>query len=354
MYSERILRLKRELRKKRKSACLITSLTNIRYLAGFTGSYACLLLCDREDVLFTDFRYQEQSAREVSTCRCVITSKDLFVFIASYAKKLGIKDLSLEDTIIYKRYEYLSRHFSLTMLSDVVEDLRIVKDASEIELIKEAIKKAEDAFIKIKGHIKAGVTERSIALRLEESMKHNGVDKIAFDTIVASGKNSALPHAKPTQKKLEKGDLVVIDWGGESGGYFSDMTRTLLVKGPNIEKQKEIYDVVLTANTSAIEGIRTELTAPQVDAIARQVITDAGHGQRFGHGTGHGVGLEVHEKPRVSAKAPKLLIKDGMVFTVEPGIYIPNLGGVRIEDMVVVSEGKAQRLTTLPRNIEIV
>ncbi|MBF0317129.1 MAG: aminopeptidase P family protein [Nitrospirae bacterium] len=355
MLAERILRLKGGLKKKRKKAFFVTDVINIRYLTGFTGSYAYLLISDTEDVLFTDFRYKEQSAREVSVCRCEITNKDITGVLAKYARRRGIKALAVQDSVVYGQYKALSKHFDeVSALSDTVEHLRAVKDDSELELIKQAIQKAEDALIRIKGYIKAGVTERSISLRLEDALRQCGVDKLPFYPIVASGRNSALPHIKPTQKKLEKGDLVVIDWGGESGGYFSDMTRTFLVNGPNVEKKKEIHDIVLRANTGAIEGARAGLTGVQTDAIARKVIRDAGLGQYFGHGTGHGVGLEVHERPRISAKAPKVVVTEGMVFTVEPGIYIPGLGGVRIEDMVVVSNGRAQRITTLPRNLEIV
>ncbi|MBF0338647.1 MAG: aminopeptidase P family protein [Nitrospirae bacterium] len=354
MLAERILRLKGELRKKKKKALFITDITNIRYLTGFTGSHAYLLVSGREDVLFTDFRYKEQSAREVSVCRCEIISKDIAVVLGKYANSLGIRALSVQDTITYRQYKALSKHIELTTLPETVEGLRAIKDASEIELIKQAIQRAEDALAAIKGYIKAGVTERAISLRLEDALRKGGVDKLPFYPIVASGRNSALPHIKPTEKKLEKGDLVVIDWGGESGGYFSDMTRTFLVKGTDVEKKKEIYDVVLRANTSAIEGARAGLTGTETDAIARKVIKDAGFGQYFGHGTGHGVGLEVHERPRISLKSPKTVITDGMVFTVEPAIYIPDLGGVRIEDMVVVSDARAQRITTLPRDLEIV
>ncbi|MBV6343451.1 M24 family metallopeptidase [Candidatus Magnetobacterium casense] len=358
MLAERILRLKGELRKKKKKALFITDITNIRYLTGFTGSHAYLLVSDKGDVLFTDFRYKEQSARDVSVCRCEIINKDITGVLGKYAKGIGIRALSVQDTITYRQYKALSKHFELTTLSETVEGLRAIKDASEVELIKQAIQRAEDALAAIKGYIKAGVTERAISLRLEDALRKCGVDKLPFYPIVASGRNSALPHIKPTEKKLEKGDLVVIDWGGESGGYFSDMTRTFLVKGPDVEKKvekkKEIYDVVLRANTSAIEGARAGLTGTETDAIARKVIKDAGFGQYFGHGTGHGVGLEVHERPRISLKAPKTIVADGMVFTVEPAIYIPDLGGVRIEDMVVVSGGRAQRITTLPRSLEIV
>ncbi|MBF0538763.1 MAG: aminopeptidase P family protein [Nitrospirae bacterium] len=355
MLTQRILRLKGELKKKRKKAFFITDITNIRYLTGFTGSSAYLLVSDKEDVLFTDFRYKEQSAREVSVCRVEITNKEITGVLANYARRLGIRALSVQDSIVYSQYKALSRHFQeLTTLPDTVEHLRAIKDASELELIKQAIQKAEDALLKIKGYIKAGVTERSISLRLEDALRQGGVDKLPFYPIVASGRNSALPHAKPTQKKLEKGDLVVIDWGGESSGYFSDMTRTFLVKGPDVERKKEIHDIVLRANTSAIEGIRAGLTAVESDAIARNVIKEAGLGQYFGHGTGHGVGLEVHERPRISARAPRVVVAEGMVFTVEPGIYLPEIGGVRIEDMIVVSNGRAQRITTLPGNLEIV
>jgi Xaa-Pro aminopeptidase len=242
---------------------------------------------------------------------------------------------------------------SLNAFEGLIERLREIKDAIEINLIKEAVRRAETAFLKVKPYIRQGIRERAIALRFEEILKKNGCRHIPFDVIVASGPNSAMPHAKPTERKLNKSDLIIIDWGGEADGYFSDMTRTLLVKGDNVSKKREIYQIVLKANKRAILKILPGVKSKDIDFSAREVIKRTGYSEFFGHGTGHGVGLQIHELPRIAWNKREVIKKD-MVFTIEPGIYIPGLGGVRIEDMVVVKPGGHEVLTTLPKEIEII
>ncbi|RME63109.1 MAG: peptidase M24 family protein, partial [Nitrospirae bacterium] len=218
--------------------------------------------------------------------------------------------------------------------------------------IKEAILRAERAFLEVKPFIKVGKTEREIALRLEEAVKRQGSTKVPFEFIVASGPNSAMPHARPTERKIAPGDMVVIDWGAEANGYFSDMTRTLLFDGPERSKKIEIYNIVKSANERAIKAVRPDISVSDIDTEARDYINSQGYWKFFRHGTGHGVGLDVHEPPRVAGTS-KEKVKKGMVFTIEPGIYIPELGGVRIEDMVYVDE-KPEVLTSLPKDLEII
>ncbi len=233
-----------------------------------------------------------------------------------------------------------------------IENLRKIKDFDEVNLIKEAVARAEKSFVDIKPYIREGIKEVALAFRLEERLKKRGCSRIPFEIIVASGQNSAMPHARPTEKKLKKGDLVIIDWGGEAGGYFSDMTRTLLIKGEKLEKKKEIYSIVLKANKKAIGQISPGVRSSEVDRCARDIINNAGYGEFFGHGTGHGIGLQVHELPRITRNVSET-VKTNMVFTIEPGIYIPEIGGVRIEDMVLVGSDSYEVLTSLPKELEI-
>jgi Xaa-Pro aminopeptidase len=241
----------------------------------------------------------------------------------------------------------------LKPMAAVIETLRAVKDMEEITLITEAIRRAEGAFLDIKPYIKSGRSEAEIASRLEDRLKKRGCKKIAFDIIVASGNNSALPHARASDRRLSPGDLVVLDWGGEAEGYFSDMTRTLLVKAENISKQKELYNTVLEANRAAISAAANNGCSRDIDKAARDLIKKAGYGEFFGHGTGHGVGLEVHELPHITWTKNGIL-RQNMVFTIEPGIYMPGFGGVRIEDMLLLKEKGCKTLTTLPKKLEII
>ncbi|GER93651.1 aminopeptidase P family protein [hot springs metagenome] len=339
---------------KRLDGLLVTNITNIRYLTGFTGSSGFVIITRNRGIFFTDFRYREQSEKEVKGFEIGIEKGKRIRLIRSFVKKAGIKKLGFEKTISYEFYELLKK-ISVQLLPQkhIIEDMRKIKDEEEIENIKKAVKRAEEAFLKIKPRIRVGVKEREIALRLEEQLKRVGCKDIPFDTIVASGKNSSMPHARPSEKKIEKGDFVIIDWGGEYNGYYSDMTRTFLMDCVDLDKKIEIYNTVNYARQRAIKSIKEGLKTQEIDSIVRNIIKKAGYGEFFGHGTGHGVGLDVHEYPHVSwNKGEK--IRNNMVFTIEPGIYIPELGGVRIEDMILVRNGKAELLTDLSRELEII
>ncbi|MEW6739278.1 MAG: M24 family metallopeptidase [Nitrospirota bacterium] len=339
---------------KRLDGLLIANIKNIRYLTGFTGSSGFAIITRDRGLFFTDFRYEEQSKREVKGFEVAIEKGKRIKLIQSFVKKLGIKKLGFEKSISYEFYELLKGvPAALLPQKNLVEDMRKIKSEEEIGSIKEAVRRAEGAFLKIKPRIKPGAKEREIALRIEEQLKKAGCGNIPFDIIVASGKNSSMPHARPTEKKIEKGDFVIIDWGGEANGYCSDMTRTLLMNCKDLDKKIRVYNTVNYARQKAIKSIREGLKTQEIDSTVRNAIKKAGYGEFFGHGTGHGVGLDVHEYPHVSwNKGEK--IRNNMVFTVEPGIYIPELGGVRIEDMVLVRNGKAELLTGLSRELEII
>jgi len=275
----------------------------------------------------------------------------------------GIRTLGFETGISYEFFQGLSRCGArLRPLTGIVEALRAIKDHGEICSIREAVRKAEEAFLDVKPYLRPGRREQEIALMLEARLKKRGCNRLPFDIIVASGVNSAMPHAKASDKKLSSGELVVIDWGGESDGYYSDMTRTFLLKGPgsprrhngrgDLFQKKEIYRTVYKANKEGVSSVSPGCRSRSIDEGARDVIRSAGYDKYFGHGTGHGVGLEVHESPRITWTRGDI-IKENMIFTVEPGIYVPGLGGVRIEDMVLVKPKVPEVLTRLPRELEI-
>lgn len=305
-------------------------------------------------MFITDFRYKEQAERELVDWDVSIEKGDGFRIIKKIASSLGIKTLGFESGVSYEFFKGLSRCGArLKPLRDIVEDLRALKDSEEVYFIREAVMRAETAFLDVKPYIRLGKMERQIALTLEERLKKRGCNRLPFDIIVASGVNSAMPHARASDKRLSPGDLVVVDWGGEAEGYYSDITRTFLVRGGDAAKNREIYQLVLKANRRAVSSIAPNVEGKVIDKAARDIIKNAGYDKFFGHGTGHGVGLEVHERPRITWTRSDN-IRENMVFTIEPGIYIPGLGGVRIEDMVLVKSKGPEVLTKLPRGLEII
>jgi Xaa-Pro aminopeptidase len=351
-FSERLGRLRRTLRD--LDGFLVTDMNNVRYLTGFTGSSGFVVITKEQYVFVTDFRYREQAKKEVAACRMVIEKKNRSAEIKHLCKMLGIRRLGIEDSMSVMFHRILKRFVpEVKPVGNRVQKLRLIKNSEEAKLIREAVRRAEAAFQDVRPYVRAGQKERSIALRLEERLKKRGCRRLPFDIIIASGNNSAMPHAVATDKKLEAGDCVVMDWGGEAGGYYSDMTRTLLIRGKGIDKKKEIYSLVLEANRKGRAAVTSGVSSRDVDNTARDIIRKAGYGDCFGHGLGHGVGLEVHEMPRISHWG-NVCLKKGMVFTIEPGVYVPGLGGVRIEDMVMVSGRGGESLTSLPRKLEII
>jgi Xaa-Pro aminopeptidase len=235
----------------------------------------------------------------------------------------------------------------------MVTELRLTKSPRELAYIKTAVQRAENAFRKLQPYIKVGTTEQKIALKFEELLKKEGCKTLPFGVIVASGHMSALPHAQPTTRVIRKGDIVLFDWGGECEGYYSDMTRVVAIKGRHLKKQLGIYSIALEAQERAIRSVKHGAKAADIDSAARDYIKGEGYDKYFGHSTGHGVGLEVHEKPVISWQN-KDRVRTGMVFTIEPGIYLPGFGGVRIEDIVAVSAQGAELITTLPRKLKVI
>ena len=335
-------------------AILITSLDNIRYISGFTGSEAIILFCQDERHFLTDSRYTTQAAEQTSGF-IVQQYRKKESEISDLIVKLCYKNVGFEPKhITFEAYNKLSENLQDTRLIPIpegLESIRSKKEAAEIESIKEAIRIASVSYLQAVEKIEPGIEEREVALELEYLIKRSGAQGVSFDIIVASGKRAALPHGISSNKRIEKGDLVIIDFGARYEGYFSDETQTLVIGKPT-NKQKKVHQIVRDSQQKAFEAIKPGVDVTKVDLAARDYIEKAGFGQYFGHGTGHGVGLAVHEMPHISPLGEGIL-EEGMVFTVEPGIYIPQWGGVRLEDMVRVTSFGYERLTYLSKDLHI-
>jgi Xaa-Pro aminopeptidase len=325
---------------------LITSSYNRRYMTGFTGSAGVVLISAEKALFITDFRYTEQAAKQCEGYEIVKHTGAIPEEVAEQAKQLGIKKLGFEEDHLtfsaFKAYEK-AVEAELVPVSGTIEKLRLIKTESEIKIIKVAADIADAAFKHILDIIRPGVTELEISNELEFFMRKAGAVSSSFDIIVASGHRSALPHGVASDKVIEKGDFVTLDFGAYYKGYVSDITRTVAVGEPE-DKLKEIYNIVLEAQERGMEGIKPGMSGKEADALTRDYISEKGYGEYFGHSTGHGIGLEVHEGPGLSFKSD-VILEPGMVVTVEPGIYIPGLGGVRIEDDTLITKDHNETLT---------
>lgn len=352
--SHRIEQLTNHMEQDSIDAVIISDKLNIRYLSNFTGSSGYLYVSKRKKILLTDFRYLEQASNQCSEFEIIdFFKKGLIETLNDIIEEDNAHSIGFEDSkITYKEFVNFEdglKNVEFVELNDLVEEIRMVKDKEELENIKVAAEIGDKAFKHILDFIKPNMTEWEVALEIEYFMRKNGAVKLSFDTIVASGIRSSLPHAEPTNKKIVKGDLVTFDFGCIYNGYCSDMTRTIIMGKAN-DKQKEIYNTVLTASDRALESIRAGLKGCEVDKIARDVIDDAGYKEYFGHGLGHSLGLFIHESPRLSPK-DNTVLKENMVMTVEPGIYIPNVGGVRIEDLVCITKEGHINFVTSPKEL---
>ncbi|MGH2637010.1 MAG: M24 family metallopeptidase [Actinomycetota bacterium] len=331
-------------------ALFVTRLPNVRYLTGFTGSNGQALVAGDATVFFTDGRYEEQARREVPDAARVIYLNG-FPPVRSEAVAGSRSRIGFEaEGVTFRFWERLREQMEdleLVPLGPEVERLRRAKDPDEISRIERAQAAADEAFDRVilGGELREGTTERELALGLELAMRRAGADDRAFDTIAAFGESAAEPHHHPTERPLRRGDVVKVDFGALVEGYHSDMTRTVAYGEPD-GRLREIRDLVAAAQRAGIAAVRPGATVAEVDLAARRVIEEAGHGKEFPHGLGHGVGLEIHEDPRLRWDGTDEL-PEGAVVTVEPGVYIPGLGGVRIEDMVEVTAGGCR---TIPRS----
>jgi Xaa-Pro aminopeptidase len=351
--SERATRLAEKLPEIGADLLVVTSLVNVRYLTGFTGSNGLVLIGPETRAFVTDFRYVEQSAAQVDPAFDRMISPELIESIPDLLPA-GTGRLAFEDGHMTVRThrrlgELVPDSLELVAGGDLVESLRAVKDAEEILRIAEAAKLADAALRQIMERGLTGRTEVSVATDLERAMRDLGSQRPSFDAIVAAGPHGALPHAEPRDVEIGPNELVVIDWGAELDGYCSDCTRTLST-GELADATLEAYDLVREAQLAGLESLKSGVGGREADAAAREVIAGAGHAEHFGHGLGHGVGLEIHEAPRLSQRSDSVLAT-GNVVTVEPGVYLPGQFGVRIEDLVVVTETACDILTSVPKDL---
>ncbi|MGF7030337.1 Xaa-Pro aminopeptidase [Paenibacillus mucilaginosus] len=347
MALDRVHRLRELLDEKGIPALFITNATNRTYMTGFTGSSGYVLITASRAVLLTDFRYMTQAPQQAPGYEVVEHAPKVAETVKDILAREGITRLGFEASDLsfsaYRSYAEGLSPVELLPTEGLVETLRMVKDEGELAVMQEAADLADRTFTHILDFLKPGVKELDIALEIEMFVRRNGAASTSFETIVASGERSALPHGKASEKLIGNNEFVKLDYGAYYKGYCSDITRTVVLGTPS-DKHREIYGIVLEAQMAALEAIRPGMTGREADAVARDIITKYGYGDHFGHGLGHGLGMEVHESPRLS-KLGDTVLKPGMTVTVEPGIYLPGFGGVRIEDDIVITDQGNRRLT---------
>jgi Xaa-Pro aminopeptidase len=362
----RVARLAHELDELELDALLVDSLVDVRYLTGFTGSHALVLVVGERaraklgaHRFLSDFRYASQAAEQVpDSFEREIVAGELLEALASalseQSGRLGFDESRVTVKAHRQLAELLGQRWELVAHAGAVERLRAVKDAGEIARIRAASELADEALRAVLEDGLVGRSEREVALALELHMRRLGAQAPSFPSIVAAGAHGALPHAAPSDQEIAPDVLATIDWGALHEGYCSDCTRTYAT-GEGISAQaREVYELVLAAQERGLDAVRAGPNGREVDAVAREVIEQAGHGEEFGHGLGHGVGMEIHEAPRLSRTAPDDPLLAGNVVTVEPGVYLPGVLGVRIEDLVVVGEDSHEVLTSLPKALTVV
>lgn len=356
MYKQRTDKLLARVKALGAQGALVHKPSNIRWLSGYTGE-GLLVIADGLCAIVTDFRYTEQAENQAPDYTVHMTSLTVphEQVAAGLVRGAGMETLAFEDDKVtvsgYRAIEAAMPGIKLVSLSQAPEDLRVVKDTEEIERIERACQISCRAFEHILGVIKPGMTEMQVRLELESALFRFGAEKLAFDTIIATGANGALPHAIPGERTIENGHMVTMDFGASYGGYCADITRTVAVGGLD-DAQRRIYDTVLTAQLMALDAIRPGAKCREVDAVARDYIDQAGYQGRFGHGLGHALGLDIHESPRFNSVSEAVLV-EGIVITDEPGIYLPGQCGCRIEDTMLVTADGCRRLTTASKELII-
>jgi Xaa-Pro aminopeptidase len=359
--ASRIPRLRQAFPEAECDALLVTRLVNIRYLTGFTGSAALLLVTPDELVFVTDGRYRDQSAMELALAgveariRIGLTAgaqKEMLQEEAADIDRLGLEAAAVTWAQQRKFDSEWFEEAQLVPTDGLVEELRKVKDAGEVERMAEAARIADEALARVRHRLTEGPTEEQFALELDFEMRRGGASAPSFETIVASGPNGAKPHHRPSSRHIGAGELVVVDFGAIVDGYCSDMTRTLCVGEPASATAQRMVDVVAASQRAGVDAVRAGAEGKGVDEVCRQVIAEAGWADAFLHSTGHGVGLEIHEEPRVSSASTDTLVA-GHVVTVEPGVYLPEHGGVRIEDTMVVTDEGCRVLTNAPKELVV-
>jgi Xaa-Pro aminopeptidase len=346
--AERLAGLARE---RKLDALLVTNLLNVRYVTGFTGTNGLCLVGPGERLFFTDFRYVTQAAEQVDGFDREQGKRDLLGDVAArMSGRVGFDDADLSVSRHRRLEELVDEGVELVPAGGLVEELRAVKDVGELAALRAAAELADSAIAELAGAGLAGRTEREVAVWLERAMIDRGAGGVSFPPIVAAGAHGALPHAEPRDVEIPRGTLVVVDWGCVLDGYCSDCTRTFATGEPTAE-MAEVYELVRSVQAEARDAVRAGADCRELDGLARRQIEEAGHGERFGHGLGHGVGLDVHERPRLSPLADDGPLKAGNVVTVEPGVYVPGEFGVRVEDLVAVTESGCEPLSGFTKEL---
>lgn len=343
----RLAKIQQLLIERKLDAFVITNMYNLRYATNFTGTTGLAVITPKKGYFVTDARYTEQAAKQCVGYEIVQNVGPIFLEVQKLANDLQLTNLGFEEsTMSVAQFNELTKLLDVTLVpsSGLVEGLRELKDASEFEIIRQACHIADQAFEYILGEVKPGVTEIELANKMDFFMRSLGASGVSFDTIVASGHRSAMPHGVASHKQIEKGDFITFDFGCYYNGYVSDMTRTVSLGQPRFEQLKEIHAIVLGAQNLVNESVKEGMNTRDVDKIARDYIADHGYGEYFIHSTGHGIGLEIHEAPGVS-RASNTILRAGHAITNEPGIYLEGIGGVRIEDDIFVTESGIEIVT---------
>jgi len=352
-HADRVARLRALLRKQQLDALIVTSLTHLQYLLGFTGTHGIGVFGRRTAAFITDSRYQAQGARQVRDARRFITQHPLLEALAEHRCLTKVTTVGFESHhLTFQQYRVLRRTFPrITFIptTNLCEQLMYVKDAAELSALRAAMRITDEVFDEIITLIRPGMREKDVAAEISYRHRRHGADGDAFEPIVASGERGSLPHARAGDRVLRNGELVTLDFGCTVKGYHSDLTRTIAL-GRTTKRAREVYRVVRDAQAAALAAARGGMPARELDAVARTVITDAGYGEAFIHSLGHGLGMNIHERPRVSALSKDTLLP-GTVVTVEPGIYLPGWGGVRIEDDILLTATGCTVLTAAPRDL---
>lgn len=354
--NNRLRKLRALMAERELDALLVSKAENIYYLSGFSGSSAALVITQNDSIIISDFRYRLQIAEEAPDWVLVEATNSLVVACCDLLNKLAVKCIGFESAVMcFQEYGQISENLAGTQqfspCSGIIEELRLVKENGELQAIRHAVQITDEACAHAMSLARPGVTEKELALAAEWRMRQLGAERVAFDIIVATGERGALPHAQPSERTLAAGDLVVMDMGAMVDHYCADMTRTFAVAHAD-ERAQEIYRICARAQMAGVNGIHAGMAGNDADALVRKVIDDAGYADCFGYGTGHGVGLEIHEAPRASISYTQV-IPAGATLTIEPGIYLPGFGGVRIEDLVVVHEQGTEILTGAPKPQEL-
>ena len=354
-YVRRIAGLRHNMKQKGLDGCIILDRSNTHYLTGFRGTSSMIIIMHDVLLFITDFRYFHRAVKDLPPgYEALVQKGDMSDQIKSFFNVRGKIHIGFEPTISYEKYQWLResvRPARLREASGLLKPLRMIKDEDEISRIKKAASIVDECMEYISKELRADLTEREVAIKIRRFFEDKGAEGESFPTIVASGPNSAVPHHETSNRKLQQGDVVLIDMGCRYEGYCSDMTRTLFL-GSATDEEKNIYRIVLEAQKKGLKAVRPGISAGKLDNVVRDAISRAGYQEAFGHKTGHGVGIDIHEPPTVAPSSGELL-KEGMIITIEPGIYLPDVSGVRIEDLLMVTAQGAVRLSKFPKELTI-